>query len=70
MDIMDKKIEKIACVSSNTPKAQQGLVQLADRYPLVPLDEADALIALGGDGFLLQTMHEHLDSGRPIYGLR
>ncbi len=69
MDIMDKKIEKIACVSSNTPKAQQGLVQLADRYPLVPLDEADALIALGGDGFLLQTMHDHLDSGLPIYGM-
>ena len=64
-----RKIEKIACIASNAPKAQEGFAVLADSYSLVPVEEADAIIALGGDGFLLQTMHEHLDSGLPIYGM-
>ncbi|EGB14371.1 ATP-NAD/AcoX kinase [Pseudodesulfovibrio mercurii] len=62
-------IEKIACVASDTPKAQAGLEQLAGLYDLVPADEADALVALGGDGFMLQTVHDHMDSGIPIYGM-
>ncbi|NDV19897.1 NAD kinase [Pseudodesulfovibrio sp. JC047] len=64
-----KEITKIACVASDTPRAQKGLATLAKRYPLVERDEADVLIALGGDGFMLQTIHEHMDSGLPIYGM-
>ena len=62
-------IKKIACVSSDAPKAREGRALLAERYSLVSKAEADVVIALGGDGFLLQTLHEHIDSGLPIYGM-
>lgn len=63
------KIEKIACISSKSPKAQEGFALLSEKHQFVPVEEADAILALGGDGFLLQTMHEHLDSGLPLYGM-
>ncbi len=63
------KIEKIACVASKSSKAEEGLALLSKRYPLVSAEEADIIIALGGDGFLLQTMHAHLETGTPIYGM-
>ena len=62
-------IEKIACVASRSPKAQAGLAALAERYELVSVDEADVVVALGGDGFLLQTVHDHLKCDVPIYGM-
>jgi NAD+ kinase len=36
---------------------------LRERYDFVPLEEAEQIVALGGDGFLLQTLHEMLDRG-------
>jgi NAD+ kinase len=62
-------IKRIACVSSNSPQALDGLKRLSQSIPLVPVEEADVIVALGGDGFLLQTMHDYLDSGLPIYGM-
>jgi len=61
--------ERIACVSSDSPKAREGMRRLAAVLPLVPVAEAEVIIALGGDGFLLRTMHEHLHTGLPIYGM-
>ncbi|MUM78005.1 NAD kinase [Pseudodesulfovibrio sp. F-1] len=61
--------ERIACVSSESPKAREGMRRLAAALPLVPVAEADVIIALGGDGFLLRTMHEYLHTGLPIYGM-
>lgn len=66
---MNTTIRRIACVASDTPAAQQRLAALKERYPLVPLDEADALVALGGDGFMLRTMHRVMDRDLPIYGM-
>ncbi len=63
------KIQKIACVASPSPKAQKGYELLKKACPLVNIAEADVIVALGGDGFLLHTMHEFLDSGLPIYGM-
>ncbi|BDQ36959.1 NAD kinase [Pseudodesulfovibrio nedwellii] len=65
----EKEIRKIACVASDAPKAQKGLAILAERYPLTDVADADVLVALGGDGFMLQTIHEHMDTGLPIYGM-
>ena len=65
----EKKIEKVACVASRSPRAQKGLAALAAACPLVPVAEADVIIALGGDGFLLSTVHEQVDTGVPIYGM-
>lgn len=64
-----KAIENIACVASRSPEAQAGLKILAELYPLVPVDKADVIVALGGDGFMLHTMHAHLETGLPIYGM-
>ena len=64
-----RKITHIACVASDAPKAQAARAELAERHDLVPADQADALVALGGDGFMLQTMHEYAGSGVPIYGM-
>ena len=66
---MNKHIEKIACVASKAPEAQAGLKVLAKRYSLVTVDEADVIVVLGGDGFLLRTMHAHLGTGIPFYGM-
>ncbi len=63
------KIKKIACVASPSPKAQEGYKLLKKSIPLVNVIDADVIVALGGDGFLLHTMHEFLDAGLPIYGM-
>ncbi|BCS87949.1 NAD kinase [Pseudodesulfovibrio sediminis] len=64
-----RKINKIACLASDTDKGQEGLELLSDRYTFVDIEEADALVALGGDGFILQTIHNNTDRDLPIYGM-
>jgi NAD+ kinase len=63
------RFEKIAFVASDTAEAQPARRELAQRYGNVPAAEADAIVALGGDGLMLQTMHHHLRSRIPIYGM-
>lgn len=65
----EPEIRRIACVASDAPKAQEGLAILKEHHPLVPLEEADVLVVLGGDGFMLQTMHKYMDVGLPFYGM-
>jgi len=66
---MGPEIRNIACVAADMPKARERLAILNDRYPLVGIEEADALVALGGDGFMLQTVHAHREAGIPIFGM-
>jgi NAD+ kinase len=63
------QFEKIAFVASDTKEAQEALQTLTKRYGNAPTGEADAIVALGGDGLMLQTMHRHLNSRIPIYGM-
>jgi NAD+ kinase len=60
-----------ALLASPAEAAQAAEVLLRERYNFVPLDRAEQVIALGGDGFLLQTLHEMLDRGHicPIFGM-
>ena len=60
---------KIAFVASDAPSAQTARGALVTRYGNVPEDEADVIVALGGDGFMLQTLHgtQHLPA--PVYGM-
>src|SRR5687767_5247988 len=60
-----------ALLASTAEAAQSAETLLRDAYDFVPLAEAEQVIALGGDGFLLQTLHEMLDGGRilPIFGM-
>jgi NAD+ kinase len=60
---------KIAFLSSSAPEALQAKGTLEALYSSVGPEEADVIVALGGDGFLLKTMHFHMDSKVPIYGI-
>ncbi len=63
------RLEKIAFVASETQEAVEALETLSKRYGNVAPEAADVIVALGGDGLMLQTMHRHLTSRIPIYGM-
>jgi len=56
-------------VASERPEAQAALTRLRDRYAHVSEAEADVIVALGGDGFMLETLHVNLARGTPVYGM-
>ena len=61
---------RVAFVASPTPEAQRARDQLArENGAEVDRDDADVIVALGGDGFMLETLHSLLDRPRPIYGM-
>jgi len=64
-----RKFEKIAFVASDHPEAQQALARLTEQYGNMPPERADAIVALGGDGLMLQTLHKYLTNRIPIYGM-
>jgi NAD+ kinase len=61
--------DKIAFVASAHSEAESARAELARRYGDVAFDQADVIVALGGDGQMLQTLHRFRDTGRPIYGM-
>jgi NAD+ kinase len=63
------KVTRLAFVASDRPEATEARERLARRYGDAPENEAQVVIALGGDGFMLETLHRHLDTGKPIYGM-
>ncbi|MGD8703632.1 MAG: NAD kinase [Desulfosarcina sp.] len=60
---------KIACLHSGSPHAQTSHAELAGRYDFVPPKQCDIIVALGGDGMMLHTIHSTLDLGKPIFGM-
>jgi NAD+ kinase len=60
---------RIAFVASATPEAEKAATALAKRYGNVSPDEADVVVALGGDGLMLQTLHQFMTTEKPIYGM-
>ena len=60
----------IAFVASKADEAQAALVELCARYAEVPIEQAQIIIALGGDGFMLRTLHRHLPLNKPVYGMK
>jgi len=61
--------ERIALVASPIDEAQEARERLAQRYGSVAPEQAEVIVALGGDGFMLQTLHTFMTSGKPIYGM-
>ena len=59
----------ISFVASSAPKSQDALTQLSSKYLAVETDEADVIVAIGGDGHMLEVMHKFVNSGKPIYGI-
>ena len=78
------KLTRIACVADSTPKAQAAFKELSKRYEFVELGKrkgsktrtkargsaaVDAIVVLGGDGFMLETLHKYMSRNVPLYGM-
>ena len=66
---MNRAREKLAFVSSDAPDACSATAALTKRYGQSTVADADVVVALGGDGFLLQTLRETMGSGQFVYGM-
>ena len=62
---------KLALLNSDAHVAVAGAQRLRSRYDFVPVHDADAVVVLGGDGFLLHTLHEAMlaDDPKPVFGM-
>ncbi|MFC3441371.1 NAD kinase [Sphingobium rhizovicinum] len=60
-----------ALVASPTQAARAAEERLRAAYDFVPVEQADMIIALGGDGYMLQTLHSMLEGRRilPVFGM-
>ena len=56
-------------VASSSQEAQAALVELVHLYGTAVPEEADVIVALGGDGFMLQILHQTMNSGKRVYGM-
>jgi NAD+ kinase len=64
-----KRFNQIAFVAGSTPEAREAYERLQNRYGNAEPNKADVIVALGGDGLMLQTLHKFMNSGKPIYGM-
>ena len=62
-------VEHMAFVAARTPTAEAARETLESLYSSKPPSDADVIVALGGDGFMLQTIHRFMSQGKPIYGM-
>jgi NAD+ kinase len=63
------RFQHIAFVAGQTPEARDAYARLEGRYGNVDPIKADVIVALGGDGLMLQTLHKFMKSGKSIYGM-
>ena len=61
---------RLALLASPVDEAQAALHALTQRYGTTEPDDADVIVSLGGDGFMLQTLHRHGGKGKPVYGMK
>jgi NAD+ kinase len=60
---------RIAFLSAGTPEADTARLRLIELYGDADPESADVVVALGGDGLMLQTLHRFMHTGKPIYGM-
>jgi NAD+ kinase len=63
------KTGAIAFIASGVDEARNAQAKLSTRYNGVAPEKADVIVALGGDGLMLQTLHAFMNTGKPIYGM-
>lgn len=63
------KFKNIAFVAARQKQAQDALKRLKARYKNVTPSKADVIVVLGGDGFMLRSVHKHLHLGVPMFGM-
>lgn len=61
--------QKLAFLASDRPEAEQVRTALVERYGDCAPQSADVIVAIGGDGFMLETLRAQMDGGKPIYGV-
>jgi NAD+ kinase len=66
---MDIKKPTLSFVASSSDDAQNALSELTQLYDHVPFTEADVVVALGGDGFMLQVLNDTMNSNKSVYGM-
>jgi NAD+ kinase len=60
---------RVHVVSSDSPLAQTARDEICGLYDCVSIQDAEAIVVLGGDGTMLQAIHTHIERGLPIYGM-
>ncbi len=63
------RFDRLAFVASDHADANAAYLALRERYDNVPPEDADVIVALGGDGLMLATLHKYMDRRIPIYGM-
>jgi NAD+ kinase len=66
---MPRQFRTIAFAASTSDEAQAALAELSACYDHVAAADADVIVALGGDGFVLQMLHSTMNSGKLVYGM-
>ena len=69
MNRREQQFSQIAFVAATTPEAREAYDRLTAQYGNAEPKSADVIVALGGDGLMLQTLHRFMNSGKPIYGM-
>jgi len=64
-----RSAQAICFLSSGAPEANEALERLVERYGNCAPAQADVIVALGGDGLMLQTLHRTMNAPKPIYGM-
>ena len=66
---MSRPTANIAFIHSDAPEARDAARHLSALYGQCDPETADVVVALGGDGFMLQVLHDTMDTGKLIYGM-
>ena len=61
--------QRLHFCSSESPEARAACAALEARYPPAPLEEAEVIVAIGGDGAMLHALHRYLERPLPVYGM-
>lgn len=64
-----KRVELIAVIAADTALAHRAARELIQKYTIVEPEQADVIVALGGDGHVLEVMHNTMHLRKPIYGM-
>lgn len=66
---MPRSFQSLCFLASTSPEALAAREELIAIYGQAPQEEADVMVALGGDGFMLQMLHNTMNSGKRVYGM-
>jgi NAD+ kinase len=66
---MSTSSPSVAFVATDSQPAQTSLLALQERYGQVKPEDADIIVALGGDGFMLESLHIYMPLSKPVFGI-